>query len=191
MADGTGTSTAGLIEKLDAAIRPEDIVATTERLKSLLAEMAAAGAIHLPERFYRPASDCYARRFLHRCEKRGYTAVVMTWGPGQSTPLHDHAGMWCVEGVIDGEIDVTRYDLQEQRDGRCRFERIEKIRAGVGTSGSLIPPYEYHVIANALPQKPSVTLHVYGGEMNHCCIYEPLEGDWYSRAERKLSYYED
>ena len=41
----------------------------------------------------------------------------MTWGPGQGTPLHDHAGMWCVEGVLEGRIEVARYDLLDERDG--------------------------------------------------------------------------
>jgi predicted metal-dependent enzyme (double-stranded beta helix superfamily) len=191
MSDATATGTAGLIEKLDTAIRPGDVAGTTDRLKQLLSELARQGSIRLPRRFYEPAPDCYARRLLHRCPDRGYTAVVMTWGPGQCTPLHDHAGMWCVEGVIDGEIDVTRYELREHRDSRCRFEQVEQIRAGVGSSGSLIPPYEYHVIANALPQRPSVTLHVYEGEMDRCCIYRPLDDGWYEQVARELTYYEN
>ena len=38
----------------------------------------------------------------------------MTWGPGQGTPVHDHGGLWCVEGVVEGQIAVTRYDVQPQ-----------------------------------------------------------------------------
>ena len=46
----------------------------------------------------------------------------MTWGPGQRTALHDHAGIWCVEGVVEGEMAVTRYELlEEEEDGLCRF----------------------------------------------------------------------
>ena len=51
----------------------------------------------------------YARRLLHRDPAGRYTAIVMTWGPGQGTAVHDHGGLWCVEGVVDGEIAVTQY----------------------------------------------------------------------------------
>ena len=56
----------------------------------------------LPDRFRVARAEGYARRLLHRNDRLGYTAVVMTWAPGQRTPLHDHAGIWCVEGVVEG-----------------------------------------------------------------------------------------
>ena len=40
--------------------------------------------------------------------------VVMTWGPGQKTALHDHAGIWCVECVVDGNMEVAQYDLMSE-----------------------------------------------------------------------------
>ena len=60
--------------------------------------------------------------------------------------------MWCVEGVIAGEMNVTRYDLVDEVDDRYRFTKVEQVRAGIGSSGALIPPYEYHVLGNALPR---------------------------------------
>jgi oxalate decarboxylase/phosphoglucose isomerase-like protein (cupin superfamily) len=50
----------------------------------------------------------------------------------------------------------------------------------------LIPPFEYHVLENA-GDTPAVTLHVYGGEMDHCHIFEPVENGWLRRY-RELSY---
>ena len=114
----------------------------------------------------------------------------MTWGPGQGTPLHDHAGIWCVEGVVEGRMDVTQFDLIEEADaagGAYRFEAKGCVHAAVGSAGCLIPPFEYHVLANAL-DVPSITLHVYGGEMTTCHVFEPAEGGRYVRCERALSY---
>jgi predicted metal-dependent enzyme (double-stranded beta helix superfamily) len=114
----------------------------------------------------------------------------MTWGPGQGTPLHDHAGMWCVEGVLQGEIDVTQYDLVEQRDGLYRFRREGSIQAHIGNAGALIPPFEYHTITNSSATGKAVTLHVYAGEMTHCTVFAPHGDSWYERQERALSYCE-
>ena len=48
----------------------------------------------------------------------------MTWGPGQRTALHDHAGIWCVEGVMEGEMEVIRYELLEEgADGALPLRR--------------------------------------------------------------------
>ena len=53
----------------------------------------------------------------------------MTWGPGQGTPLHDHAGIWCVECVVEGEMEVRQYDLVEENAGSFRFVPQPSIEA--------------------------------------------------------------
>ncbi|MBI3207395.1 MAG: cysteine dioxygenase family protein [Candidatus Solibacter usitatus] len=135
----------------------------------------------------RPKASSYARRLLYRDPALGVTAVVMTWGAGQSTPVHDHAGIWCVEGVVLGRMDVIQYELQEEEAERVRFTRRDCVHATVGQAGCLIPPFEHHVLANVSGQT-SITLHIYGGEMSTCNIYLPLEGDWYQRQSRGLHY---
>ncbi len=113
----------------------------------------------------------------------------MTWGPGQQTQLHDHAGMWCVECVVEGELDVVQYELVEQVDGRCRFDRRNVVRAVVGDAGCLIPPFEYHVLRNALPDRRSVSLHVYAGEMDRCNLYLPRDDGWWDKNAARLEYH--
>jgi predicted metal-dependent enzyme (double-stranded beta helix superfamily) len=115
--------------------------------------------------------------------------VVMTWGPGQKTALHDHAGIWCVECVVDGRMEVSQYDLTSEHGGAFQFEQRKRILASRGSAGCLIPPFEYHVLANTL-ETPSVTLHVYGGEMDHCHVFEPSGDGSYKRVRKALCYNE-
>src|SRR5207248_3058757 len=177
----------------DATVRPEANVrlanpaAITGGVKRRIASAIRASAMTLPDRFHRTRAEGYARRLLHRNDALGYTAVVMTWAPGQRTPLHDHAGIWCVEGVVEGRMDVTQYDLVEESSGGFRFEAKGCVHAAVGSAGCLIPPFEYHILANAI-DRPSITLHVYGGEMTSCHVFEPLADGRYARVERMLSY---
>ena len=177
-----------LIDNLDRAVALEDCAAVAERIKSDLSESILSRSLRLPERFRRPVSECYARRLLHRDPDLRFTAVVMTWGPGQGTPLHDHAGIWCVEAVVEGAMEVTQFSLLDDEGARCRFERETRVRAEVGESGCLIPPFEYHVLQNAYPDRTSITLHVYGGEMNRCCTFEPMDDGWHQRREKTLRY---
>jgi hypothetical protein len=37
---------------------------------------------------------------------------------------------------------------------------------------------------------PSVTLHVYGGEMDHCHVFEPSGDGSYRRVRKDLAYHE-
>lgn len=192
MADGLTTDEfpgcRALIERLCDAAAKEDVHDLTEAVRVTLTEMFRAGDVQFPERLIRPIPDHYARRLLYRCPEGRFTAVVMAWGPGQCTPLHDHAGIWCVEGVAIGSMSVERYDLRERRGELYRFDKVEELRAGIGDSGCLIPPFEYHILGNASDVDTSVTLHVYGGEMDHCCIYEPEADGWYRRVEKQLAY---
>ena len=180
---------ADLIARLDAAVKLGDTDAITACVKRELENAIKAREVTLPERFHRTQPGGYARRLLYRSDALGYSAVVMTWAPGQRTPLHDHAGIWCVEGVVEGRMDVTQYDLVEESAGGFRFEAKGCVHAAVGSAGCLIPPFEYHVLANAL-DRPSITLHVYGGEMTSCHVFEPLADGRYVRQERALSYHE-
>jgi 3-mercaptopropionate dioxygenase len=179
-----------LIARLEAAVEAGSSEAITARVKRDLEDMLGRSALVLPERFRVTRSDTYARRLLHRDPNNRFTAVVMTWGAGQGTPVHDHGGLWCVEGVVEGEMAVTQYNVHSEGD-RFRVTPVGKpLAAGVGTAGRLIPPTDYHVLANALHDRASITLHVYGGDLDGCRIFQPAADGLYQQSRRALSYHE-
>ena len=185
----SGASFERLRGKLDAAVAATDAAAIAQQVKAALQETLKGEGLALPDEFSQPRPDTYARRLLHRDPGGRYTAVVMTWGPGQGTALHDHAGLWCVECVVDGEMEVRQYDLVEERGDTYRFEAQACMEALKGSAGCLIPPYEYHTLANRRRDAAAVTLHIYGGEMDHCHVFEPAGDGTYRRVERRLSYH--
>ena len=131
----------------------------------------------------------YARRLIHRDPR--FTIVVMVWAPGQATPIHDHSGVWCVEGVYNGCISVTRFDMQWKSGDVAHFVPHPSLEQEKGCAGSLIPPVEYHTIANPCEETAAVTIHIYGGELEQCRVFLPREdGDW-DIAMRQLSYTEE
>ena len=174
--------------RLDAVIHAERPESIPELVKAILVDSMQCGSLAVPAEFREPIQGTYARRLLHRDPEGHYTMVVMTWAPGQKTALHDHAGIWCVECVVDGHMEVAQFDLQSERDGHYRFTERSRVLAGRGSAGCLIPPFEYHTLGNA-GDTPSITLHVYGGEMDHCHIFEPTEDGSYRRVKKELSYH--
>jgi predicted metal-dependent enzyme (double-stranded beta helix superfamily) len=183
---------AALIARLDAAVDEADPKRIVHRVKAALQAALRANELELPSRFRGTRPDKYARRLLYRDPGDRYTAVVMTWGPGQGTVLHDHSGLWCVDCVVDGEIAVTQYDLVsgegEGEGGAYTFAPQTYVTASRGEAGCLIPPFEYHTLANASADRTSLTLHVYGGEMSQCHVFEPSGDGTYRRVTRDLSY---
>lgn len=177
-----------LIAELDEAVVSDDVVAITRAVEQALCRLIEHGDVALPTALRRPVAAGYARRLIHHDPVRGYTALAMVWAPGQATPVHDHNGLWCVEGVLAGQIDIVQYDLRERDGVRYRFSSKPSIHAGVGSAGRLIPPYDYHTIANCDPTHDAVTIHVYGGEMDQCSAFIPLADGWYQREVRRLHY---
>jgi len=176
-----------LIRRLDEAVANADANAVCSGVKRVLIETIAAGADFLDPSYLRTAPDRYARRLLHRDPAGRYSVVVMVWDRGQGTPLHDHAGQWCVECVYQGRIRVTSFLLEgDAGAGTARFTPESIVLAGAGEAGHLIPPFEYHVLENA-GDVPAVTIHVYSEEMTWCHAFFP-EGDGWRREVRQLSY---
>jgi predicted metal-dependent enzyme (double-stranded beta helix superfamily) len=177
-----------LLRRLDEAVDAADEAALCRNVKRVLHDVVMSGEEFLDPPFLAPAPDRYARRLLHRDPAGRYSVVIMVWDKGQGTPLHDHAGMWCVECVYRGRIRVTSFDLESPADAeRLQFTPESVALAGKGEAGHLIPPFEYHMIENP-DATAAITIHVYGGEMTHCNAFVPVEGGGYRREARTLSY---
>ena len=79
--------------------------------------------------------------------------------------MRDRGGLLeCAVGKAVHDPDAYR-ELTGREDGRFRFEKRNSYQAGFGSAGCLIPPHEYHVIANA-GDAPAISIHIYGGDVS-------------------------
>jgi len=125
---------------------------------------------------------------VYRDPQDRFSVLAMVWGSGQGTPIHDHGGMWCVEGVYEGKILVTSYNrVESDVSGLFQFLEHHQVEEGIGGTGSLIPPVEFHTIENPGPED-AITVHIYGGELTQCRVFVPLECGRYQPSERDLGY---
>jgi predicted metal-dependent enzyme (double-stranded beta helix superfamily) len=178
-----------LVRRLDEAVAAPDDATRCRNVKRVLMDVVGASETFLPESLMRTATGQYARRLLHRDPDNRYSVLVMVWDQSQGTALHDHAGMWCVECVYRGQIRVTSFAVYggDPEKDLVRFRQETVVHAGVGEAGALIPPFEYHILENA-GQTPAVTITSTAGEMDHCHIFESVDGENYRRKYKELTY---
>ncbi|MET0289511.1 MAG: cysteine dioxygenase family protein [Pseudoxanthomonas sp.] len=127
----------------------------------------------LPDTFFVPDLERYRRHLLVNGEADGYQVLLMTWGPGQGTDIHDHGGTWGVESVLYGALEITDYAV-EDNDGNCAELSVARRRTlEAGQSLGLVPPRDLHACRNASKRDVAVSLHVYGEAVDHVRTFQP------------------
>jgi 3-mercaptopropionate dioxygenase len=179
-----------LAATLEALVTPIARAVKDDRVTSLagvLAGLCAQGAIG-PDLFLPPQPDHYARKLIWQDPADRFVVVAMTWAPGQGSPLHDHAGLWGAELVVDGVMSETLFELVGRGDdGRYAFKEGLHRTSGRGTVGVLIPPLEYHDFGNG-GSTVAHSLHVYGGDLRASQAFAQDDDGWWSARSVTLRY---
>ena len=139
-----------------------DPAAITRRAAPLLGQLVRHPA-SIPEAYRRrQAGSQRGRYMLHRAGRFNVTSVI--WGPGEGATAHNHE-TWGIIGVIDNEIEETRYRLKGQRPGQADLEVVSVRRHGPGAVCTLVPPGdEIHAMHNPTA-RDTVEIHVYGKDL--------------------------
>lgn len=129
--------------------------------RPLLARLIASDA-WLPEEFARADPDSYRQYLLHCDPLERFSVVSFVWGPGQATPVHDHT-VWGLIGMLRGSERCRHYERGP--DGRVRASGEEHL-LHPGDIDAVSPTLgDIHVVANAVADAPSVSVHVYGANI--------------------------
>lgn len=129
----------------------------------------------LPDEFARPDPERYQQYLLYCDPIERFSVVSFVWGPGQSTPVHDHT-VWGMVGVMRGAESCEEFDV-EPATGRVRSSRTHQLSTG---GVDLVSPRigDIHKVSNALADRASISIHVYGANIGAVKrhIYEPDTG---------------
>lgn len=160
-----------IVQALDTAVAGRSPAHAFSAVRAVLPLLVADPQITLPAALYHPLPDRYARRELHRSREHGYSVVAMTWGPGQATPLHDHAQLWCVEAIWAGMLEITPYQMLAQEGDCYRFAARSPTLARRGDCSAICPPGEYHTVRNPDPRQVALSVHVYQRPIEQCTMF--------------------
>jgi len=132
----------------------------TERAAPLLARLVR-DASSVPAQYLASPPGQRGRYVLHRAPKFNVTSVV--WRPGDRATAHNHE-TWGVIGVIDNEIEETRYRVTDAGAGRAKLEVTSVTRYRPGEVSCLVPGDEVHAMYNPTG-RDTVEIHVYGKDL--------------------------
>lgn len=160
---------AELSELLAAQPREKHIIETGARMLARLVSVDD----WLPDSHARPDPARYRQYLLHRDPAARFSVVSFVWGPGQSTPIHDHT-VWGLVGVLRGSEISEHY--QRRPDG---LRLTGSSRLAVGEVEAVSPRIgDIHRVANAHDDRVTISIHAYGADIGAVSrsIYEPGGG---------------
>ncbi|MBU3593418.1 cysteine dioxygenase [Polynucleobacter sp. 71A-WALBACH] len=129
----------------------------------------------LPEFCTVPHLEYYQQFLLHADPLGRFSVVSFVWGPGQKTPIHDHC-IWGLIGMLRGMEKGQRYKqlpsgelIKEGPETVLHQGDIEAVSPTIG---------DIHVVSNAIPDKTSISIHVYGANIGAVKrhTYDPVTG---------------
>ena len=145
----------------DLLKRTQDEASILERGKVLLAQLVQTDD-WLPEDYAQPHPEHYQQYLLYADPNDRFSVVSFVWGPGQATPIHDHT-VWGLIGMLRGaelaQPFAQNAQGQWQASGpQTRIEpgHVEAVSPRIG---------DVHRVWNALQDRVSISIHVYGGNI--------------------------
>ena len=139
----------------------EDEPAMLREGKKLLSRLIARDD-WLPQEFAQDHPDSYRQYLLHCDPLERFSVVSFVWGPGHSTPVHDHT-VWGLVGVLRGAEKCEEY--AHAGADRPMRKTGEHIVAPGGIDAVSPTAGDIHTVSNALADRPSVSIHVYGANI--------------------------
>lgn len=114
--------------------------------------------------------DCYTRNCI--VDHENFELILLCWGPGQITPIHDHGGEECWVSFIDGEFKETIYQLDDNNE-------LQEITSSIAKSKDIsymIDFMGFHSLEN-LSNKRSMSLHLYAKPIRNCNAFDDELGE--------------
>lgn len=123
-------------------------------------------------------AECYTRNLVVR--EAHFELLVLCWGAGQESPIHNHEGQDCWMAVLEGEIEEVRFCRpQDVRPGPLEARGARAFSRG--QVAFIHDDIGLHLVRPARPGGAGVSLHLYAEPYDWCSVYCPDTG----RVQRK------
>lgn len=154
---------------LDLLLHDLDRALTEDRRGSRVARLLEAYARGADD--WRPyalfEASYYSRNLLRHSDL--FELIVLCWGPGQRSPIHDHAGQRCWMAVLEGGVRETLYQVAPGPRAALTVGRTLDFQRG--QVAFVVDDIGWHRI-EPVGGAPAVTLHLYSRPIRECSIFD-------------------
>lgn len=157
-----------LAELIDSNPREGDLL---HRGGKLLAQLVSHDD-WLPEDFAQPDPERYQQYLLHADSRQRFCIVSFVWGPGQSTPIHDHR-VWGLIGMLRGAEYSQGFARHSDGSLQAAGKRIQLQPGQVEAVSPKVG--DIHQVSNVFADRVSISIHVYGANIGAVrrAVYQP------------------
>ncbi|MEP6939011.1 MAG: cysteine dioxygenase family protein [Rudaea sp.] len=166
---------------LGGDLSPDEVATLRDQLTELV---WTDGCPRAGSFFSQTQAPRYRRQMIAAGPDGGYTMLLIAWPPGYMTPLHDHSGLWGIELVLDGALQVEEF----YSDGAIDSPTLQLQRSlmlGSGDSAVFVDPAYVHRCRNLSMQHPALSLHVYGGLLDTYQSFVGIAEDRYRASPQR------
>jgi predicted metal-dependent enzyme (double-stranded beta helix superfamily) len=150
------------VQQFDRLLERQPDEATVLREGAALLTTLVAHDDWLPEASAQPDPSRYQQHLLYCDARENFSVVSFVWGPGQSTPIHNHT-VWGLIGMLRGaelaqpfERDTSGRWVASNAPLTLYPGQVEAVSPTIG---------DVHRVSNALPEQVSISIHVYGANI--------------------------
>jgi 3-mercaptopropionate dioxygenase len=117
----------------------------------------------LPQAYAQPHPERYQQYLLYCDPFERFSVASFIWGPGHTTPIHDHT-VWGMVGVMRGAELCEEYAAAPvPAQGGEQLAKCGEHRVTPGQVDLVSPTIgDIHRVSNAYADRVSVSIHVYG-----------------------------
>lgn len=165
----TGRTPDQLVGKLSAALA--EFTSTTEN-QSFAARFSPTGN--------------YMRLLLNRPEDE-FQIVLVFWGPGKGSPIHDHDGTIGVVSALTSQVKEVKYRVTDRNESGVSLAEHSNFLITPNKITAILPEddKQLHLMMNDTGSW-AATVHVYLTAIHRYRLYEPRDEGRYQPVETDL-----
>ncbi|KAJ1207996.1 hypothetical protein NDU88_003386 [Pleurodeles waltl] len=104
-----------------------------------------------------------------------FNLMILCWGEGHGSSIHDHADAHCFMKMLEGNLKETLFEWPDEKmkgEMSKKSERILKDNQCAYISDSI----GLHRVENSSHTEPAVSLHLYSPPFNSCQTFDQRTG---------------
>jgi predicted metal-dependent enzyme (double-stranded beta helix superfamily) len=137
----------------------------TAAIEALTERLAAHALLPDAPRSAAFETTTYRRHLIAGGGDDAYSCLLIAWPAGHRTPIHDHDGLWGIELVLDGALEVQEFTIAGDPDAP-RPTHTRSLMLGIGDAAVFTHRRYAHRCRNLSSMRAALSLHVYGGDLD-------------------------